>query len=291
MTTKKQTKYTCDACVFTTFNKKDYNRHLITQKHINIINNLNNTDNLFVCNCGKKYKHKSSYYKHRKNCTIEINNIETNNNNNNNININKNNDNEDNSYYKDVIVNLIKENHDIKEIMKKQQEQISELIPKIGNNNNNKVNINVFLNEQCKDAMSIDDFIKSIEISLKNLVTTKNKGLAIGLNEIINENMNKLSIYERPVHCTDKKRETLYIKNEIWEKDNEKSATSGMLKSLQLEQIKSLHKWIDEHPDYKNNDKETHEYTLLINKCTCSFDEHEKAMFKNLCESTYLKDL
>ena len=64
-----------------------------------------------------------------------------------------------------------------------------------------------------------------------------------------------------------------------------------MLKSLQLEQIKSLHKWIDEHPDYKNNDKETHEYTLLINKCTCSFDEHEKAMFKNLCESTYLKDL
>ena len=124
-------------------------------------------------------------------------------------------ENTENKNLENLVVHLINENTEIKEIVKKQQEQLLELIPKVNtttNNtiNNNKFNINVFLNEKCKDALSINEFIQQIEISLKNLLTTREKGLGIGLSEIINENINKLSVYERPIHCTDKKREILY---------------------------------------------------------------------------------
>ena len=188
---------------------------------------------------------------------------------------------------------IIKE---LKDIILKQQEQISELIPKVGNNNNNninnnqKVNINVFLNEHCKDAMSLNDFVESIEISLKNLLTTKSKGLTHGLNDIINENMNKLSIYERPIHCTDKKRETLYVKHDKWEKDINKKETTKMLKGLQLQQIKNLDLWKEAHPNYMEDEDLKHEYMILVNKCTKPLSESEKKLFKNLCDNTYIKD-
>ena len=257
---------------------------------------------IYTCNCGKKYKHKSSLCKHKKSCNFKeiCQKIDNNDfiNNKNNL---------ENLVIKLITENneikntLIKENNDIKEIMKKQQDQlmkqqdqISELIPKIGNNNNNnsnnKFNINVFLNEQCKDAISIDDFVKSIQVSLKNLLTTKTKGLGNGINEIINENMNKLSLYKRPVHCTDKKRETLYVKHDKWEKDIDKKETTKMLKGLQLQQIKKLDIWKEAHPNYMEDEDLKHEYMILVNKCTKPLSESEKKLFKNLCDNTYIKD-
>ena len=94
----------------------------------------------------------------------------------------------------------------------------------------------------------------------------------------------------RTIHCTDKKRETLYVKNDSWEKDTNKSSTTKLLKNVQLKQIKNLNKWIEEHPNYKQDEDLKHEYTLLINKSTSSLNDHEKKLFKNLCENTYLKD-
>ena len=115
----------------------------------------------------------------------------------------------------------------LKNLLIKQQDQIGELIPKVGNNNTNikqRFNVNIFLNEQCKDAINMHDFIKQIEVSLDNLLTTRDKGLSEGISNVFIENMNKLSLYERPLHCTDLKRETLYIKdNNVWEKDGDKS--------------------------------------------------------------------
>jgi len=284
-------KFICKTCDYYCNNKKDFNKHLLTQKHISKqkgklpINEIN-----FTCNCGKIYKHKSSLCKHRKTCNFKKENI----------NCEKENINCEKIDYKELVITLIKENNDIKEIMKKQQDQlmkqqdqISELIPKIGNNNtinNNKFNINVFLNEHCKDAISIDDFVKSIQVSLKNLLTTKSKGLGNGINEIINENMNKLSLYKRPVHCTDKKRETLYVKHDKWEKDIDKKETTKMLKGLQLQQIKSLHLWKEAHPNYMEDEDLKHEYMILVNKCTKPLSESEKKLFKNLCDNTYIKD-
>ena len=274
--TKNAMKYICEKCEYKTNNKYDYKKHLGTAKH-KLDNNIANKSqiNIFECICGKIYKYNTGLYKHKKKCNYK----------------------EEENIKCEIISNnemaIIKE---LKDIILKQQEQISELIPKVGNNNNNinhnnqKVNINVFLNEHCKDAMSLNDFVESIEISLKNLLTTKSKGLTHGLNDIINENMNKLSIYERPIHCTDKKRETLYVKNNNWEKDIDKSSTTSMLKGLQLQQIKNLHKFKEEHPDYEKDEDLKHEYMILVNKCTKPLSEGEKKLFKNLCDNTYLKD-
>ena len=283
-------KFECEVCKYFTFRKSDLKKHLQSKKHIKNIKLQNTTTNsqnsqnhekTYNCECGKIYKHHSSLYNHKKTCNYKNNNISCE-------------VIEENLDYKAMFLHVIKENNEFKEIMKKQQDQISELIPKVGNNNNNttnnKFNINVFLNEQCKDAMSINEFVKSIEISLKNLLTTKTKGLGIGLNDIINENMNKLSIYERPIHCTDKKRETLYVKHDNWEKDIDKKETTKMLKGLQLQQIKNLHKFKESHPNYEEDDDLKHEYMILVNKCTKPLSESEKKLFKNLCDNTYIKD-
>ena len=169
------------------------------------------------------------------------------------------------------------------------------MIPKMGNNNNNtinnknKFNINVFLNEKCKDALSMDEFINKIEISMKNLLTTKEKGQTQGISNIIIENMNKLSIYERPIHCTDKKRETLYIKNDTWEKDSDRTHTNSMLKALQSQQFKAMKKWIQEHPNYMESEELKVEYMTLVNKCTSSLNEHEKKLLKNITAKIFLK--
>ena len=281
----------CEICNYKAFRISQYNRHILTAKHLKNTNTTNHELNTtqkssYTCSCGKNYNHRASLFNHKKKCNYEKEE---------NIKCEIINDAKNNSKLEELIFKLVDENNEFKEIIKKQQDQISELIPKVGNNNNTinnnqKFNINVFLNEKCKDAISINEFVKSIEITLKNLLTTKTKGLGIGLNDIINENMNKLSVYERPIHCTDKKRETLYVKHDKWEKDTDKNSTTGMLKSLQLQQIKNLHIWKQEHPNYMENEDLKHEYMILVNKCTKPLSEHEKKLFKNLCDNTYIKD-
>ena len=301
---KVATIFECKKCDYICSNKYNFNKHLLTRKHIIIhSNDAKSCNREFICSCGKKYKFRQGLHAHKKICNIN-NNISKNEiieTKDSNINNNPNLESlvvklmTDNN---DIKNNLIKENEELKRKLQEKDSQLYELIPKIGNttnnntiNNNQKFNINLFLNEQCKDAMSINDFVRSVEISLKNLITTKSKGIGIGINEIINENMNKLSIYERPIHCTDKKRETLYVKKDTWEKDVDKNCTNDMLKAVQLRQIKNLDKWIAKNPNYQDDDNLKHEYMILVNKCTKPLTEHEKKIFKNLCDFTYIKDV
>ena len=292
-------KFTCKYCYYNTNKKYDYNKHLLTGKHLERQNAINKSPIQEIrCHCNKTFKHYSSLYRHKKIC-IKIDDYTQQNIKNDEIIKN-----DETSLSKDSIVEYIKQNNEIKDLLlkeneelktqlKEQNKQIMELIPKVGSSttiNNNKLSINVFLNEKCKDAMSINEFVHNIEISLKNLLTTKSKGIGIGINEIISENMNKLSVYERPIHCTDKKRETLYIKNDTWEKDVDKTHTTNMLKALQSQQFKAMKKWLAEHPNYDKDDDLKHEYMILVNKCSSSLNDHEKKLFKNICESTYLKD-
>ena len=306
--------FQCFFCDFVTSNKYNYNKHLATDKHNRLkMANEKMQDvkkSQYFCDCGKIYIYQSSLCKHKKICKLLIekkqNNINENDVNNN-TNISNNNlicelitKNDD---FKNI---LLRENEEIKKENKELKNQILDLIPKlenitnnISNNNitnnitttniNNKININVFLNEKCKDAMSIDEFVNNIQISINNLLTTKTRGLGIGLTEIINENMNKLSVYERPIHCTDKKREILYIKNKTWEKDNDGTHTSKMLKALQSQQFKTIKKWIQEHPNYNNDEELKLEYMILVNKCSASLNEHERKLLKNICDNTYIK--
>ena len=289
-------KYYCNICDYTASRSDLFNKHLLTRKHknnnlaIKMVENVEKVDiKNFSCDkCNKTYISYSGLWRHKKICNLKKENI----------NCEIIGENNQENIVKELKEIILKQQSQIE----KQQDQISELIPKVGNNNtinntinntnnnNQKFNINVFLNEQCKDAMSINEFVKSIEITLKNLLTTKSKGLTIGLNEIINENMNKLSLYERPIHCTDKKRETLYIKHDKWEKDIDKTNTAGMLKELQLQQIKNLHKFKEDNPNYEQDEELKHEYMILLNKCTKPLSESEKKLFKNLCDNTYIKD-
>ena len=311
--------FECLCCNYNTCNKKDYVKHLTTLKHKNN-ENTNDTNEkspkipkAFQCDCGKFYKHKPSLYNHKKKCNYiekKTNNIEENNNiikeNGEKIN-NINNDtiitDENNVDYKKLLLSLVNDNKDMKNIIFEQQKQIGELLPKIGNTINNttnnmtknKFNINVFLNEQCKDAISIEKFIDSIEVSLKNLLTTSNKGLGEGITNLIIDNMNKLSLYERPLHCTDKKRETLYIKsddpgstNSSWKKDNEHEELNLALRKLSHKQIQSIKEWTDANPNYMNNDRLKDEYIRLITKCSTDINECREKIIKNVCDKVYI---
>jgi len=289
MITEKEQKssndFCCKNCNYFTSRKSQYERHISTDKHKRLQNNDAGTilNKKYICECGREYKYRQGLYNHRKTCKGEKKEtaiIE----------------NEENVDYKSMFFEIIKKNNEFQDLLMKQSQQISELIPKVGNNNNNtinnknKFNINVFLNEKCKDALSLDEFIDKIEVSMKNLLTTKEKGQVNGISNIIMENMNKLSLYERPLHCTDKKRETLYIKNDTWEKDKDKEKTKSMLKGIQSQQFKSMQKWIKEHPNYMNDDKLKHEYMILVNKCSSSLNDHEKKVLKNVCDNIYIND-
>ena len=193
---------------------------------------------------------------------------------------------------KDMILLLLNENKEFKEMLVNQQKQISEIKPgTINNLNNNQFNLNFFLNEQCKDAISIGQFIESVQVTMENLMTTCHQGLGTGLIKLINDNLNKLSIYERPIHCTDKKRETIYIKNgDTWEKDKDKQGMYDLINKIENKQIKQMGLWTDAHPDYLDNEELTSEYMQLINRCTSSIEACRDKVVKYVCIDNFVKE-
>ena len=271
--------YECELCNFKCSKKSNFITHLTTLKHKRLQNNDNGSAEIikYICDCGKEYKYRQGLYTHKKTCKG----------------INKKDnillpDNKDDM--KELVLKLINQNSEL-------QKTIHEMIPKMGNNNNNnsnnnikhKFNINVFLNEKCKDALSMDEFIDKIEVSMKNLLTTKEKGQVYGISNIIMENMNKLSLYERPLHCTDKKRETLYVKNNEWEKDENKECINKALKKVESKQLKNLNVWLEEHPNYMNNSLEQEEFAKLMSECGKSIDEGREKIIKKLCDNVYIE--
>ena len=198
----------------------------------------------------------------------------------------------------DMVLKILEQNKQLSDIIVNQSKQMNEMIPKIGNtnntnntiNNNQKLNINIFLNEKCKDAMSMDNFLKTIEVSLSNLLVTKEKGLAEGITNIIVENMNKLPINQRPIHCTDVKRETIYIKNETWEKDENKEKTKEAIKKISCIQTKNIKKWTEANPNYMEKEKLKDEYIYLIKHISDDVKEKEEKIIKNICKNSYIND-
>ena len=234
--------FECNLCYFKCCKQSDYIRHISTPKHQNATEMLSNATyftpknaEIFVCDkCCKNFKHSSSLYRHKKNCP----NIEKSDNNQEN--------NEQNIEKKDEIINfLMKENQDFKNL-------ILEIVKKDTYNNNNNIintnshnktfNLNFFLNETCKDAMNIMDFVDSLKIQLSDLENVGELGYVNGISKIIVQNLNLLDETKRPVHCTDTKREILYVKDEDkWEKENEnKEKIRKMIKHVTHKNSKLL---------------------------------------------------
>ena len=298
---KKYVNYECIICNFITSNKKYYNRHVLTNKHKRLydMNCDNKTPELspkdYVCKCGKSYKHMTNLSRHKRSCEFIKKNEKIENIKNDKIeeDLEKTVENKN-----ELIELLITQNNQLQELLIKQsqeyQKQLIELIPKLGNNNtinsNNKVDINIFLNEKCKDAMSMDEFIKKIDVSLSNLLLTKDKGLAEGISQIFLENIKKLSLHERPLHCTDIKRETLYIKNDTWEKDENKMYIKDAIKKVSIKQSKSINTFTNSKPNYLTNEKDKEEFISIVKSITDPIDDKQEKVIKHLCKNVYLTD-
>ena len=281
--------FSCVFCDFVSSNKKDFGRHLSTLKHKNRQKDTNDTkkpqqkpQTCYECRiCNKAYKYSSGLYRHKKRCISDEN-----------THINSNDIlNNQLALSKELIMNVVKEQQNqIKELT----DTIKELIPKVGNNittTNQKFNIQVFLNEKCKDAISMSDFIKSIEVSLQQLDYTKHNGLVNGLSNVIIENINKLGFYQRPIYCTDIKRESLYIKEaNSWEKDINKEKIKRAIKDVSTKQFFALSRWTKENPDFQNNENKQDYYTHTLVAIANNKENNEDKIIKKLCTSIYIKE-
>jgi len=224
-------KFICEKCDYTCNRQSEYNRHLLTAKH-----NMEQMEQKkspkitkrYTCSCGKTYKVASGLWKHKKKCP-HINNT---------IVIQENPEDKPSmmdiiSQNKELMNLLITKNHQTDELIqqnremqkqnKEMQQTIKEIVPRIGNttnNNNNQFNLQVFLNEDCKDAINFSDFIKQIQVSFEDIENQAECGYVKGISKLFIENLKELGTHKRPIHCTDKKRKTLYIKeNDEWDKE------------------------------------------------------------------------
>ena len=246
---KRATKHRCEKCDFNCNKKYDYERHLSTRKHIKIHedNDLGAFEGKqsYSCHCGNVYKHQSGLYRHKKNCTSE--NASTN----------------DDKYdmLSNTIMILVNENREFKQLLIDQNAKMMEMAGNIGGNNHhnnnttntnshNKFNLNVFLNEQCKDAMTLKDFVKNIEISMEEFIETGEIGFVDGLSQVMHKRINDMDIHDRPFHCTDIKRETVYIKDaEKWEKDANKEKLRKAVKGVAYKNERMRPVWYAETPN------------------------------------------
>ena len=276
--------YTCQMCNFNTTIKHNYNAHLSTKKHINnkdkIEKKLSQKDlsKKYNCECGKSYTYPQGLYRHKRTCDF-VQKKDTENS------IISYTDNSQNSF---TITELLKKIDEKDKELKEKDNTIKDMIPKIGNNNNNKqFNINIFLNEDCKDAINMSDFIKSIKVSAEQLEYTTKNGLQKGLSNVILENMNKLSLNERPVHCTDTRRDTLYIKdNDVWEKDNDKTKIKEAINKVSSRNYNALSNWSKDNPDFMENDKKQDFYAKTITTIGKKVDDNK--IIKNVSKETYI---
>ena len=243
--------FICENCDFTTCNKKDYNRHIKTIKHLKANSqwfSIQNTQKThYECSCGKKYVDNSGLWRHKKKC---------------------NESNSDNPDKKDELINyLIKENQEFKnlilEIVKKDTYNNSN---NTTNSHNKTFNLQFFLNETCKDAMNIMDFVDSIKLQLSDLEGVGELGYIEGISKIIVKNLKELDVTQRPVHCTDKKRETMYIKDDDkWEKDEERLKLHKVVRKVTCKNQNLIPKFKEEHPDCgKYHSKFSDQYNKIV---------------------------
>ena len=302
---KNAEKYSCIKCKFSCSKKSNYDKHLLTAKHKMIHNDTKKMPKnaaAYICdNCGKQYTYHSGLSRHKQKCNVQK--IEETNEQNTET------DNEipnqeleliddNNVDYKDMFIQLMKQNQELQKSVVQQQETINEMIPKIGNNNttnNNQFNLQLFLNEQCKDALNITDFMKSIQVNMNDLVQTGKLGYVDGMSRIFVNALKDMDVTERPIHCTDIKRETVYIKDQNkWEKDEDnKQKLKKTIRNIENKNLQMLPKWQEENPEHKNleSTKSNEFMELSITALGGEEDKEksEKKIMKNVLKEVILE--
>ena len=312
MVTKKSQKiarkFVCKLCDYNTSNNSDFKKHIETQKHLGLqmVTHLSDT---FNCICGKKYKYRQGLSRHKKTCvffqTEEKNKkqreelalekecvVVTNYSNDTNETIIEKQAREINEL-KSMFINVVNDNKDVHKLLLEQQKQISDMIPKIGDvNNHNKFNLNIFLNEKCKNAINLHDFIASLCVKENDLDFIKQNGFIKGVSNVFLKGLEDLDTYTRPVHCSDMKRKIMYIKEEEgWDKDMNNTKIYNAINHIGKKHIDKLKEWEDEHQGWEKDEKLSEEYMQLVKIITNNDKATKSGVIKQVATEVELKNI
>ena len=292
----------CKSCDYGTNRKCNYATHIISTKHsknVKMETNGNNNqqiqqqiDVIHNCKkCHKSFKHRSGLWKHTKKCGIIqckeefITCID------------------DSTKQQQLIAYLLKENAEFKQLMIDQNKQLIELAKNSGNNNNNNTtnnnnnfNLNLFLNETCKNAMNIMEFVSQLQVGIKELEDTGRLGFAEGISKIFINGLKNIEINDRPIHCSDSKREVVYIKdNDRWNKDTEdKPLLINAIKQVARKNIKQISEWTKDNPEYNDStSKQNDKYLKIVSEAMSgsTIEESNKnynKIIKNIANETVI---
>lgn len=298
--------YHCKTCDYVTSKQSNYDKHLTTSKHkksyIQLQNDTNIVQNvaqnvpqniIHKCECGRNYKHRQGLWKHKQTCEVlnaEIEPIDEE---------EPEKTDKDKDVEKELLVTFMKEMKDTMiEMFKHMQPNNTTTMSHSHNNSHNKTfNLQFFLNEQCKDALNIGEFVDSIKLQLTDLENTGRTGYVEGISKILIKNLNELDVIKRPIHCSDLKREVLYIKdNDKWSKeDDDKQVIKKAIKDVANKNIRQIPEWTNLNPDCKQSDsKKNNQYlNIVMNAMSGGSNEEQNSnvekIIKNITKSVIIE--
>jgi hypothetical protein len=260
--------FSCEKCNFTCRKKNDWTRHLLTRKHISLTDSLTDTppktQQHVCCQCQKAYKSREGLWYHFKKCIIDQEPVE-------NIIIAETPPNEELKTLTSMVMELMKSNAELQKQLVDVCKNSSNTIISNNNSHNKTFNLQFFLNEQCKDAMNLSDFANSFDLQLSDLETVGELGYVDGITKIMLDKLNSMDVYKRPIHCSDAKREIIYVKDEnVWtkeEKDNPKLRQA--IKNVSFRNMKLVYNWSNAYPESKDNQSKLNDtYMRLVIEST-----------------------
>lgn len=246
--------FSCERCNYSTDKSSLFQRHLFTNKHTRLSNTFHHSDNLFPfkCMCGKSYTARNSLWYHKQKCQTLLHTT------------NQSNNNDDNNHMQidsltNTILALVEQNSKLQQTQLEFQTTINEIIPKIGpqtsttnnhTNCNNTFNVQVFLNNHCNNAISIQDFVQSIELNMDHMIAISNDGYVDSISNVLIQALNKLELTDRPLHCTDLKRDTIYIKDENqWNKStSDAPIMNRVITKIEDKHYRLVGEYVRNHP-------------------------------------------
>lgn len=264
--------FICENCDFKCCKKSNYLKHTMTSKHqkrykmiqFDTKNPEKNAEKKYACKCKKTFYYHSGLWRHMKTCKdiTHNNNILT-----------------DEPSDKEIMMMLIKDNNEMKKMMMEIIKNGTNNIITNTNSHNKTFNLHFFLNEQCKDALNINDFIDSIQLQIKDLEETGQLGYVEGISKVVIDNLNALTIHKRPIHCSDSKREIIYIKDdEQWVKDNDnKDKMKNVIKKVAHKNMKQIPEWVKTHPEcFDSDSKQNDKYLKIVSNSMSGSTEAEQ---------------
>jgi hypothetical protein len=304
---KNAEKFRCEKCDFKCSKKSNYDKHILTRKHINDDIRMTNDDTkkstFYICNCGRKYRHRQGLCTHKKTCDM----LST---------IDEDSENmiilpyverkpTDNhfSIITNLVMEVVKSNLELQKQSVEAQKQLIEVCKNIqpsnishnNSHNTNTFNMQVFLNEECKDAINLSDFVNSFEIQLEDLESVGTLGYTTGMSNMIIKELRLLDVYKRPIHCSDARREIFYVKeNNVWERETpDKSTVKTAIRGLAHKNMGRLSDWRDKYPDCVKSDSIYNDIYINLMQEACGgrgdTATNNNKIFKNIIKEVLIK--